>query len=143
MEPREIFRSKLNTYKQAVEGFVRSLHIETSNFDEVVRDSIKNGQILKFEYCSELTWKMVKRFLYLFAGLDTNSPKDAIKNLFLSKHIEQKDYEALMEMIDDRNMLSHIYRVEYFDKIYAKLISYSDLMERVISIIEDEDHKEG
>jgi uncharacterized protein YutE (UPF0331/DUF86 family) len=86
---------------------------------------------------------MVKRFLYLFAGLDTNSPKDTIKNLFLSRHIDQKGYEALMEMIDDRNMLSHIYRVEYFDKIYAKLISYSDLMERVISIIEDEDHKEG
>jgi len=143
MEPREIFRSKLNTYKQAVEGFVRSLHIETSNFDEVVRDSIKNGQIQKFEYCSELTWKMVKRFLYLFAGLDTNSPKDTIKNLFLSRHIDQKGYEALMEMIDDRNMLGHIYRVEYFDKIYAKLISYSDLMERVISIIKDEDYKEG
>lgn len=137
MEPGEIFQSKLNTYKQAVEGFVRSLRIETSNFDEVVRDSIKNGQIQKFEYCAELTWKMVKRFLFLFAGLDTNSPKEAIKKLFLSKYIEQKNYEVLMEMIDDRNMLSHIYREEYFNKIYAKLIAYSSLMENVVAIIEN------
>jgi len=137
MEPIEIFRYKFNTYKQAIEGFVRSLQIETSNFDEVVRDSIKNGQIQKFEYCAELTWKIARRFLYLFAGLDANSPKEAVKKLFLSRHIEQKDYETLMEMIDDRNMLSHIYRVEYFDKIHAKLISYSKLMERVIAIIEE------
>lgn len=138
MEPREIFQSKLNTYKQAVEGFVRSLQIETSEFDEVVRDSIKNGQIQKFEYCSELTWKIAKRFLYLFAGLDTNSPKETIKKLFLSRYVGQKDYEALMEMIEDRNMLGHIYRVEYFDKIHAKLISYSDLMGRVVATIENE-----
>ena len=142
MGPIEIFRSKLNTYKQAIEGFARSLQIEISNFDEAVRDSIKNGQIQKFEYCAELTWKIVKRFLYLYAGLDTNSPKEAVKKLFLSRHVDQKDYETLMEMIDDRNMLSHIYRVEYFDKIHAKLISYSDLMERVVAIIEDEYHKE-
>ncbi len=138
MEPGEIFQSKLNTYKQAVEGFVRSLQIETSEFDEVVQDSIKNGQIQKFEYCAELTWKMVKRFLFLFAGLDTNSPKETIKKLFSSRYIEQKDYEALMEMIDDRNMLSHIYREEYFNKIYAKLIVYSSLMENVVAIIENE-----
>ena len=142
MEPREIFQAKLNTYKQALEGFVRSLQIETSKFDEVVRDSIKNGQIQKFEYCSELTWKIAKRFLYLFAGLDTNSPKEAIKKLFLSRYVEQKDYEALMEMIEDRNMLSHIYRVEYFDKIHAKLISYSDLMGRVATKIENEYHED-
>ncbi len=135
MEPREIFRSKFFAYKQAVEGFLRSLQIDISNFDEVVQDSIKNGQIQKFEYCTELTWKIVKRFLYLFAGLDTNSPKDSMKNLFLAKYVDRKDYEELIVMIEDRNMLSHIYRQEYFDKIHAKLKDYSELMGRIIAKI--------
>ncbi len=141
MEPREIFRSKFFAYKQAVEGFLRSLQIDISNFDEVVQDSIKNGQIQKFEYCTELTWKIVKRFLYLFAGLDTNSPKDSMKNLFLAKYVDRKDYEELIVMIEDRNMLSHIYRQEYFDKIHAKLKNYSELMGRIIAKIEVENEK--
>jgi len=142
MEPREIYRSKLNTYKQAVKGFRCSLQIDISNFDEVVRDSIKNGQIKKFEYCTELTWKTVKKFLYLFAGLDANSPKETIKKLFSSRYIKQKDYELLIEMIEDRNMLSHIYRLEYFEEIHAKLKSYCELMERIVAILEIEFNKE-
>lgn len=142
MEPRKIFKSKFFAYKQAVEGFIHSLQIDISSFDEIVADSIKNGQIQKFEYCTELTWKIVKRFLYLFAGLDTNSPKEAIKYLFTTKYVNQKDYEALMAMIEDRNMLSHIYRQEYFNKIYVKLKEYSERMEKIIAVIESEEQKQ-
>ena len=45
MEQREIFEIKFNTYQKAVKGFGQSLEINVSGFDDIVRDTIKNGDI--------------------------------------------------------------------------------------------------
>jgi nucleotidyltransferase substrate binding protein (TIGR01987 family) len=138
MEPREAFQLKFSAYKKALKGFLKSLQIDTSKYDEIITDSIKNGQIQKFEYCVELTWKIVKKFLFLFSALDTNSPKEAIKKFYLAKYVNQFDYETLTEMLDDRNFLSHIYDTDSFSAIYGKLNRYGELMERVFAKIEKE-----
>ncbi|MGB9591768.1 MAG: nucleotidyltransferase substrate binding protein, partial [Candidatus Kryptoniota bacterium] len=64
MEQSQRFRYKLEAYENALKGFGVSLRIDVSNFSEEIVDTIKNGRIQKFEYCTELTWKLIKNFLY-------------------------------------------------------------------------------
>ena len=55
MEQSSKFGYKLDSYEKALKGFGVSLEINTSGFSESIADTIKNGRIQIFEYCTELT----------------------------------------------------------------------------------------
>lgn len=88
----------------------------------------KEGIIQRFEYTLELGWKTLKDKME-FDGLilDQISPKVVIKEAFQAKYIDQ--IEVWLEMINDRNLLSHSYDLATFEsvipdikKIYAPLL---------------------
>lgn len=132
MEQRQKFSYKLLTFEKAVNGFEVSLNIDTLSFTEDVTDAIKNGRIQKFEYCTELTWKTIKNFLFYFHNIDAKSPRESIKEFFLIGAVSEPDYEALISILDDRNKLSHIYKEEFFGVIHDKLNYYHEVMQRVL-----------
>jgi len=43
---------------------------------------LKNGQVQKFEFTTELLWKMLKAFLLEWHGIDAASPKEVIRRYF-------------------------------------------------------------
>lgn len=135
MEQSEKYKFKLAAYEKAIQGFATSLLIDTSGFTGDVVDVIKNGRIQKFEYCSELTWKIIKIFLFEHHSIDANSPREAIKEFFLIKVIEDTDYELLIDMLNDRNKLSHIYKEEFFEEIHNKLKDYLGVMNVVLGVL--------
>jgi len=114
MEQSERYKYKLAVLEKAIDGFNRSLQIDTSIFTDDVTDAIKNGRIQKFEYCSELIWKVIKLFLFEQHGIDARSPRETIKEFFLVGAVEETNYELLIDMLNDRNRLSHIYQEEFF-----------------------------
>lgn len=135
MEQSQKYKYKLAVYEKAVNGFAKSLQIDISAFTAEVTDVIKNGRIQKFEYCSELTWKIIKVFLYEQHSIDTRSPREAVKEFFLIKAIGESDYELLTDMLNDRNKLSHIYKEEFFEEIHNKLNGYLTVMNLVLSVL--------
>ena len=135
MEQKQKFQLKLKTYKKAVTGLSKSLDIDLSKYDEVVRDAIKNGRIQKFEYCTEMTWKLIKKYLYIYHNIDTKSPTLTIKEFFNIDMIEHVTLENLLRMIEMRNRLSHEYREEYFEEIHNQLGEFLILMESVNELI--------
>jgi len=135
MEQSQRLKYKLDVYEKALNGFEISLKIDTSNFSDDIVDTIKNGRIQKFEYCAELTWKIIKYFLYANHNVDAVSPRESIKEFFLIGAVEDDDYEMLINILDDRNKLSHIYKEEFFEQIHEKLIDYFGIMIRVLKIL--------
>ena len=95
---------KLDELKKALDNFENSLSIKISQYPKDVQDSIESGRIQKFEFCVELLWKVVKSYLYEIEGIDVRTPKGVIKKLFNLKNIDYKEFESLIQMIDDRNM---------------------------------------
>ena len=68
---RRVFSQKLKELKTAVQGFADAMQLDLSKYTtELELDLIKNGQIQKFEYSLELTWKFIKYFLYNQKGVD-------------------------------------------------------------------------
>ncbi|MFZ5570640.1 MAG: HI0074 family nucleotidyltransferase substrate-binding subunit [Thermodesulfobacteriota bacterium] len=135
MEQRAGFDRKLIQLKQAMESFARAMSINVNGFEEIEQDILKNGQIQKFEISIELFWKTMKSFLYEFHGIETVSPKTAIKQLYLAKYTDEKNYETLMEMINDRNRMSHLYNKEEFNQIYQRLDEYLDVMTNTLAAV--------
>lgn len=76
----------------------------------------KEGIIQRFEFTLALAWKTLKDKME-FDGmvLDIISPKMVIKEAFKAKYID--NVETWLDMIDDRNLLSHTYDYELLEEV--------------------------
>ena len=131
MERPASLASKCAVFKEALQGFEASLSIDVSSFGLVVADAIRNGCIQKFEYCTELCWKLIRRFLLEMQGVKSNSPKSAAKEYFLAGFLNDEAYTELVAMLDDRNSLSHIYVRAEFDRVFSTLPYRLELMKQI------------
>ena len=98
-------------------------------------EGLQNGQAQKFEYTLELAWKAVRDFLKRQEGVDEASPKKVVKAFYLAGYLPEDDYVELLQAVDDRNKLSHIYEKREFDLIVARLPAYAQLLQRVLATI--------
>lgn len=135
MERSRVFIERLSDFSKSLTSLAEALTLNLSKFNEIELDLVKNGQIQKLEYSIELCWKLIKTFLNEQHGIETVSPKSAIKEFFGVNLIDEEEYELLIQMIDDRNRLSHIYNELFFNEIYSRLVIYLDLMEKVMKKI--------
>ena len=131
MEPADTLAARLTDFLSSLNTFEKSLQLDMTKYKGVESDTIKNGQIQKFEYCIELCWKTIKMFLNTIHGVDAVSPKLTTKEFYRVDLVNEQEYELLNEMLDDRNRLSHIYNELFFEDIYLKLNDYLVVMKKV------------
>ncbi len=121
MELAERYRTGLKEFERAYKGFEQGLSIDLSQYPAIEADYIRNGWIQKFEYCTELAWKLAKVLLEWRNGQLINAPKNVYRELFLNHHVSEDLSLALIETINDRNRLSHVYKEEVFDLVLQYL----------------------
>jgi len=98
----------------------------------------KEGIVQRFEFTLELGWKTLKdKMEYDGIVFDKISPKMVAKVAYNAKYIQ--DVELWIQMINDRNLLSHTYDFDKTEKIirsvqqqYTPLLSdlYRSLKEK-------------
>lgn len=99
--------------------------------DELDRD----GVIKRFEFTFELFWKTIKVLLE-HEGFGCAGPRSCIKEG--ARRGFTADSEALLDMLEDRNKLSHIYDEAMAQAIFERIKgTYVALMERNIKLFED------
>ncbi|MCD6273486.1 MAG: nucleotidyltransferase substrate binding protein [Deltaproteobacteria bacterium] len=125
----------IHQYEDAVMNFKDSLSIDFKGFSKKVVDSIKSGRVQKFEFCTELLWKTLKIYLWEVNGIDSRSPKSVIKDFYNLDCLSVEEYEKVMEMLDDRNRLSHIYSHEQFEEIYNRVILTLPTFKKVLDYL--------
>ncbi len=136
MELSKKFEIELLNLNQAVDTYKKALNVtDLDLFDEITKDLVKNGKIQKFEYCTELAWKVSKMYLQLKTGEIEISPKQVYKMMFVAKLIEERLYTAIFQTIEDRNKLSHIYKEEMYDVVYNNLSSHQNAFEELVNIL--------
>ena len=127
----ELLTNKIQQYGDALINFEESLSIDLEKYPEIVIDSLKSGRIQIIELCIELLWKTVKSYLWEINGMDSKSPKIAIKDFYNLGYLTGSEYEHLIEALDDRNKLSHVYNQEQFEGIYQRVIKKMPLFIKV------------
>ncbi len=83
--------------------------------------TLKDGVIQRFEFTLELSWKALKSLLNEEGVESATTPKSTIKEggkIGLIKNIE-----IWIEMLDDRNLTSHIYNQAIADEIYERIVN--------------------
>lgn len=117
-------------------SFNTALGPDLSLFEPVLSDLIMNGQVQKFEYCSELMWKALRLLLVINNNISAKSPKEVIKEFYNCGYADEKQYEVLLKILEDRNRLSHVYNEEVFLDIHSKLKEYNVTMNEALRILE-------
>lgn len=127
---------RIKAFQEATDTFAYLARLDLAALkqklgDERLVDGMQNGRAQKYEYTTELCWKAIKFFLKEKEGVDEASPKKIIKAYFLQGYTTEDDYLLLLQAVDDRNRLSHIYDAETFNNILARFPDYAALFERV------------
>jgi len=108
-------------WKQRFQNFEKAfLFFETTVDKESYTPIEVGGLVQAFEFTFELGWKTIKDFLYE-QGVSTNYPREAVKEGFQSKIIE--DGHTWMQMHEKRNEFSHTYN-ETVAKEAVKIIKH-------------------
>lgn len=99
--------------------------------DELDRD----GVIQRFEFTFELFWKAIK-ILMEHEGFECAGPRSCIKEGARRGFLA--DGEMLLDMLEDRNKMSHIYDESTAKEIFERIKGeYMALIEKNIKVFED------
>lgn len=95
-------------------------------------DSIRDGTIQRFEFCTELAWKTMREYLIDQGYSEINSPKAVIRQAYALGMIE--DEQAWIALQSDRNMTSHVYDEATAKQIFERIEhTYLKLFDDVIA----------
>lgn len=124
---------QIKELQKAINNFSDSLSIDYQQYDSITQDAIKSGQVKKFEFCVELYWKTLKRYILSNHGFDPNSPKATIKKGLELALYDYQSYETAIKMINWRNELSHVYKEEKFESIRNLIISHHTVWKALLA----------
>ena len=130
---------RLQAFEEALESLTYLVNVDlaalASTLDPRLIDGLRNGQAQKFEYTLELTWKAIKNFLKQQEGIDEASPKKIVKAFYLAGYLDEGAYLEMIQAIDDRNKLSHIYERREFDSIVERLPKRAKLLHGILQTL--------
>jgi len=113
------FEDKLATFEQALRTFKEALLESPTQLE-------RDGAIQRFEYCYDLAWKTLKRYLARRGVIDLNSPKSVFTAAYAEKIID--DESMWVTIIARRNLSVHTYNQKLADSLFAELPLFYDAM---------------
>ncbi len=106
--------------KYLFKDFKHALNNLKNGLNQAQDDLDIDGVIKRFEICYELAWKLIKEYLE-GVGIVCKNPRYCFKEAFSNALIDNE--LVWMNMIEDRNMLVHIYTAKGTRKIFKAIKS--------------------
>ena len=78
----------------------------------------KDGVIQRFEFTVEMLWETLKAILE-YEGIECYSPRNCVKEAFKANIIG--DDEIILDMLEDRNLSSHMYDQKVSEEIFQRV----------------------
>lgn len=125
----EYFEEKLLTYEQALKTFKDALLEHPSQLE-------RDGAIQRFEYCFDLSWKTLKRYLEKQGLMDLNSPRNVFSAAYSVKIID--DEVSWSTILLRRNASVHTYNQTLADNLFSELPDYYNLMYQLLQKLKNE-----
>lgn len=118
------WQQRFNNFENAHKNLIEMLDLlkkEPSN------KAYKLAVIQSYEMDIELTWKTLKDYLN-YLGYKVQAPREVIKQAFAIEII--KDGEIWIQMLEDRNLASHIYDEAKAQEVVDSIVnSYFDKLD--------------
>jgi len=101
-----------------IKNFEKALNRLDEGVKEAKNELDKDGVIQRFEFTVELLWKALRAVL-LYQGIECFSPRNCVKEAFKAKIIN--DDEIILDMLEDRNVSSHVYNEEKAKALFERI----------------------
>ena len=108
-------QEKLEKLNSAVDRLGEALE----DYDRVKLDSVRDGVIQRFEFCTELAWKTLREHLIDQGYTEINSPKAVMKTAFADGLLN--DEQGWLDILNSRNITSHIYDENTAAQVFKKI----------------------
>lgn len=125
------FKSSVDLFKE----FISKKPIQPigSLSHEKLLEAMRDSMIQRFEYTLEAFWKFLKAFLErekIF--IEFVSPKQIITAACKASYLKEEEGQQLLEMVDSRNMTSHIYKQEIAERLAVIIPTYCQIFEKIL-----------
>ena len=124
----------------SIEGLTKAKALLDQFIEDCNTDRDKAGVIKAFEFCYELSWKLMKKVLFNL-GVDIGSPKDSFREAAANKLI--KDPVIWFKFLEMRNRTVHTYDLAILEDIMKILPLFKkevfDLIKTLKTEVEDSD----
>lgn len=133
----ERLKEQLETFEKAFKTLEKSLELKhkSENLDEEIKKQLRDSRIQRFEYTIESLWKLAKRYLSKKHSIELNSPKEIMRSLLKAKITTSEETEKLIDMLDMRNLTSHMYYEELAERLDFNLDKYFSIIKKASETI--------
>ena len=126
-------QDSLYNFIKALERFSNAVIRKEEFYREGYGDVYLDLVVKRFEFTYEMSWKTIKRYLD-FIGIDCPNPRSCFKDALVQGLIT--DEAVWLDMIERRNLSSHIYDEDETKEILQKLNDYLKAFEELKGNIE-------
>ncbi|MCL5436935.1 MAG: nucleotidyltransferase substrate binding protein [Candidatus Dependentiae bacterium] len=130
---------KLETLRAALETLQESVSDkkESEHYDEKRYAQYRDSLIQRFEYCTDLLWKILKSYLQVkYGSVPVPAPKPVFKEAYSLGILSDCETELFLEMIDARNTTSHIYKEEFAEALSRSIPNFYRAMATLLQRLE-------
>ena len=121
---------KLEKLQKAIDRLGEALN----DYETVKLDSVRDGVIQRFEFCTELAWKTLREHLLDQGYTDINSPKSVLKTAFADGLLS--DEQGWLDILNSRNITSHIYDEKTAGDVFSKIAAtYYPLFKDLLNVL--------
>ncbi len=113
------------------------VRLERSRLPDIKHEDFvvnRDATIQRFEYSVDTTWKYLKLFLFTFHGIEMNSPKTVLKEIYKNGIINDSDISCALDMVDARNITSHAYDEQTADRVVEKIPTFTHFLKKVLEL---------
>jgi nucleotidyltransferase substrate binding protein (TIGR01987 family) len=124
------FEDGLHNYQKAVERFAEVVDRREEFYREGFGDIYLDLVVKRFEFTYEMSWKAIKRYLD-FIGMSCINPRSCFQEAYAQKLISEES--IWLDMIEQRNLSSHIYDENEIKGILLKIGGYKTAFEQLFA----------
>jgi len=110
----------------------QAFNISKNHENELEYRAHRDSVIKRFEFTIDTTWKYLKFYIEAQVGVIQNSPKPVIRECFRNGFMTEEQATEALDMINGRNMTSHIYREEIAQELWKKIPAYNALLNTIL-----------
>lgn len=127
-------KSKFTEKYEKLISVTERLKQAITDYNNVHLDSVRDGVIQRFEFCTELAWKTVREYLIEQGYADINSPKSVMKTAFSDGLLTNEN--GWLEILESRNITSHVYDEKTAETIFESVKDvYTPLFSELIETL--------
>lgn len=128
------FEDALYNFKNAFNKYSKAVDTKDEIYKEGFSDIYLDLIVKRFEFTYEMSWKTIKIYLD-YIGLECTSPRSCFKEAFAQKLIQ--DEKIWIDMVEQRNLSSHIYDEDEIKEILDKIGNYRNAFKQLLLLLEE------